>query len=218
MKAVEVLDVLGNETRRRILQLLADRPCYFSEICERLDVAPKAVLSHLEIMEKAGIVTSFEEKQRKYFQIARNLHIRVLVSPFLFGTNVEEIGDERFSISRVERLINELERAVERCSNLREIATSLNLVRELQREICSMHKYAQRIETELIARCAEIVDEIADDPLEAEILFHLIKRGDIDRAREILEISDEEFNIRLKNLMKDGIIKVRGGKIFVEER
>jgi len=218
MRAPEILDVLGNETRRKILRLLADRPCYVSELCERLDVAPKAVISHLELMERAGLISSFEERQRKYFQISENLHLMVSVSPFSFGAMVERIGEERANPERVAELLKEAEECMQRCTTLRGVTDALSVVRRLQQELHSIHRYVQRLETEIVARCAELVDEIVDDPLEAEMLFHLIKSGSIDHAREILELSDEEFDLRLENLRRGRIVKVRGKRIYVEER
>ncbi|RLM32686.1 ArsR family transcriptional regulator, partial [Haloferax sp. Atlit-109R] len=47
MDSAVLLDLLGNENRRRILRLLATKPCYVTEISEYLDVSPKAVIDHL---------------------------------------------------------------------------------------------------------------------------------------------------------------------------
>ncbi|WP_336248422.1 ArsR/SmtB family transcription factor [Methanothrix soehngenii] len=58
---IELLDILGNENRRRILQLLSFRPFYFNEMAKRLDVGPKAVIDHLEMLERAGLVECYQE-------------------------------------------------------------------------------------------------------------------------------------------------------------
>jgi ArsR family transcriptional regulator len=87
MDSAELLDLLGNGNRRRILRLLAHKPCYVTEISEYLGVSPKAVIDHLRKLEEAGLVESrVDDKRRKYFHIARNLRLEVNVSPFEFGT------------------------------------------------------------------------------------------------------------------------------------
>ncbi|MDZ7747213.1 MAG: ArsR family transcriptional regulator [Halobacteriales archaeon] len=87
MDSAVLLDLLGNENRRRILRLLARRPCYVTEISEYLAVSPKAVIDHLRKLEDAGLVESrVDEQRRKYFSIARNLRLEVNVSPYEFGT------------------------------------------------------------------------------------------------------------------------------------
>jgi len=67
MDEAALLDILGNENRRNILKLLSLRPFYVTEISERLHVAPKAVISHLSMLEQAGIIAFIvDERRRKY--------------------------------------------------------------------------------------------------------------------------------------------------------
>lgn len=87
MDSAALLDLLGNENRRRILRLLSRKPCYVTEISEYLGVSPKAVIDHLRKLEDAGLVESHvDDGRRKYFSIARNLRLEVNVSPYEFGT------------------------------------------------------------------------------------------------------------------------------------
>src|SRR6056297_2885092 len=87
MDSAELLDILGNENRRRILRLLSRKPCYVTEISEYLGVSPKAVIDHLQKLEDAGLIDSrTDDQRRKYFSIARNLRLEVRVSPYEFGT------------------------------------------------------------------------------------------------------------------------------------
>src|SRR5512146_2625648 len=87
-----LLDILGNENRRNILTLLSYRPCYVTEISEELDVAPKAIIDHLKILEEAGrVVSYYDEQGRKYYEIANNVRIEVSISPLLFDVNVSRV-------------------------------------------------------------------------------------------------------------------------------
>jgi ArsR family transcriptional regulator len=87
MNSAALLDLLGNENRRRILRLLAQKPCYVTEISEYLGVSPKAVIDHLRKLEDAGLIESqVDDQRRKYFHIARNLRLEVELSPYRFGT------------------------------------------------------------------------------------------------------------------------------------
>ena len=92
MDPAKLLDILGNENRRRIIQLLASRPCYVSEISGRLGVGPKAIISHLDLLEQAGIIEcSVDEQRRKYFNIANNMRLEVLVSPYTYTVTLHDI-------------------------------------------------------------------------------------------------------------------------------
>ncbi|NJE26621.1 ArsR family transcriptional regulator [Thermococcus sp. MV5] len=90
-----LLDVLGNETRRRILLLLTKRPYFVSELSKELRVGQKAVLEHLRILEGAGLIEGRVEKiprgrPRKYYQIKRGIRLEVLLTPYCFGTEMYE--------------------------------------------------------------------------------------------------------------------------------
>jgi len=84
MEPSEFLDILGNENRRKILALLADRPYYVSEISTRLGVAPKAVIGHLSLLENSGLIeNNTDDQRRKYYSISKSLRLEVSVSPIL---------------------------------------------------------------------------------------------------------------------------------------
>jgi ArsR family transcriptional regulator len=105
MDSSEFLDLLGNDNRRRILQLLSQRPCYVTEIGEQLGVSPKAVIDHLKKLEAAGLVESrTDERRRKYFSIARHVRLEVTVSPYEFGTRSAYPANTRFDVTRCRRV------------------------------------------------------------------------------------------------------------------
>lgn len=105
MDSAEFLDLLGNENRRRILQLLARKPCYVTEISEFLGVSPKAVIDHLRKLEEAGLVNSrTDDRRRKYFSINRHIRLEVTVSPYEFGTKSAYPASTRLDLTSCHRL------------------------------------------------------------------------------------------------------------------
>ena len=92
MEPSEFLDILGNENRRKIIALLADRPYYVSEISTRLSVAPKAVIGHLSLLEQSGLIESnTDDQRRKYYSISKSLRLEVSVSPYSYSVHVNNI-------------------------------------------------------------------------------------------------------------------------------
>src|SRR5512136_1594280 len=79
--AVEVarlLDILGNRNRRRIIELLRQKPCFVTEISDTLILSPKAVIDHLQMMEREAILSSqIDERRRKYYYLANDILIDV---------------------------------------------------------------------------------------------------------------------------------------------
>ncbi|MDD3622645.1 MAG: ArsR family transcriptional regulator [Methanofollis sp.] len=76
-----ILDILGNRNRRRILDLLRQKPCFVTEISERLMISPKAVIEHLQLMEQEQILSSFhDDRRRKYYCLTQEIRIDVHLS------------------------------------------------------------------------------------------------------------------------------------------
>ncbi|KAF1077882.1 ArsR family transcriptional regulator [Methanogenium sp. MK-MG] len=76
-----LLDILGNRNRRRIIVLLREKPCYVTEIAERLALNPKAVVDHLQYMERAEFLSSrTDTRRRKYYCLVRDIKIEIMVA------------------------------------------------------------------------------------------------------------------------------------------
>ncbi|EJG06818.1 transcriptional regulator, ArsR family [Methanofollis liminatans DSM 4140] len=73
-----LLDILGNRNRRRIIDLLRQKPCFVTEISDKLMVSPKAVIEHLQMMEEEQILSSFHDnRRRKYYSLTREICIDI---------------------------------------------------------------------------------------------------------------------------------------------
>jgi len=222
MESEQLLDILGNENRRRILQLLANRPCYVSEISERLDVAPKAVIEHLGILDKAGLVEHTTDRQRrKYFHIAENFHFEVSISPFSFGAKTlsvddEESFDDELLISTF-REFSEMDEFMSQ-KDLGGLVTAVRKIMRAQGELSIAQRHAQKIITVMTGRCIEVIDELTSDAVQAQILLSVV-RGTND-ARAIMGemgIPEKEFRAQLKNMEDNKIIKIKKDKIYLEK-
>ena len=153
MDSAELLDLLGNANRRRILRLLAQKPCYVTEISEYLGVSPKAVIDHLEKLEEAGLVESrVDDGRRKYFSIARNLRLEVSVSPYEFGTKSAYAAGRGLDMTACRHLSIAVE--FEDGGNLPELASTLEELEGLENELSLAQRWAQ-------GRIADVREEIA---------------------------------------------------------
>jgi len=57
-----ILDMLGNDTRRRILSILAQEPMYFNQLAREVGVGQQAVLRHLQSLEESGFINTYSEE------------------------------------------------------------------------------------------------------------------------------------------------------------
>ena len=161
MDSAELLDLLGNANRRRILRLLAQKPCYVTEISEFLGVSPKAVIDHLRKLEEAGLVESrTDDRRRKYFSIAENLRLEVNVSPYEFGTKSAYPASSGVDMASCRYLSIEVngvatEEEDDDSTALPELAETLQELEQLENELSLAQRFVQ-------GRLAAVRERIAD--------------------------------------------------------
>jgi ArsR family transcriptional regulator len=175
MDSAALLDLLGNENRRRILRLLARKPCYVTEISEYLGVSPKAVIDHLRKLEDAGLVESrMDDRRRKYFHISRNLRLEVNVSPYEFGAKSAYPASRSFDITAWRYLTVDVslnEDGHDPC----ELATELSQLQDLENELSMAQRWVQGRITETVEELTDVVDgdPDGDGRLHADLLVTL---------------------------------------------
>ena len=206
MDSAKLLDILGNENRRKILQLLSHRPYYVSEIVGQLNVGPKAILGHLDMLERAGLIECSNEQRRKYFHIVGNVQLEVSVSPHLYGVEANSI-----MIDAEER--RRLRQAYGSTNTLLNHNEELQRLHSLRRELTLAHRSAQARIVELINLCSEMIDQITSDPIEAEILLAFVTGTRTpERLSEELNLSDSEIERGLHQLKEKRMITERQKK------
>ncbi|MGH8903646.1 MAG: ArsR/SmtB family transcription factor [Egibacteraceae bacterium] len=62
-------DVLAEPTRRRILDLLLDRPRVVGELTERLGLSQPGTSKHLRVLREAGLVRVRQDAQRRWYEL-----------------------------------------------------------------------------------------------------------------------------------------------------
>ncbi|MFA5332571.1 MAG: ArsR family transcriptional regulator [Methanoregula sp.] len=79
-EVARLLDILGNRNRRRIIELLRQKPCFVTEISETLMISPKAVIDHLQLMEREDILScQMDDRRRKYYYLSNDILVDVSV-------------------------------------------------------------------------------------------------------------------------------------------
>jgi DNA-binding transcriptional ArsR family regulator len=72
LAVVRLHRALGDETRLRILKLLASRDLYLTEIAQELDLSKPTIKHHLSLLRAAGLVTITESGTVMYYSLRRN--------------------------------------------------------------------------------------------------------------------------------------------------
>ncbi|MDD4579254.1 MAG: helix-turn-helix domain-containing protein [Methanothrix sp.] len=197
---VELLDILGNENRRRILQLLSFHPFYFNEMAKRLDVGPKAVIDHLEMLERAGLVECYQDQgRRKYFRIARKTVLEVAVSPHSYGVRAYLSEDS----PRVE----------DECldQDMMLLKEELACLEQKRLELRGLLDQIESREMQIKKIACRTAKSHTQNQLDEEILTALLA-GDSDSVRlaNKLEVPEIVVRDRLKRLEECGAVHLDG--------
>ena len=97
-----LLDVLGNETRRRILNLISHEPMYFNQLAKEIRTGQQAILRHVKILEDTGLIESYAMRSdlgapdRKYYRVNSSFNLSISVSNDNFTVRNEGIEELRY--------------------------------------------------------------------------------------------------------------------------
>ncbi len=208
MESAQLLDILGNENRRKILHLLASRPCYMSEIAERLDVGAKAILGHLLLLERAGLIeANVDEQRRKYFHITDNLRLEVFVSPYSFEVETTTIA---FSIPK------HPVKAHQAVAGLKNLYGEIQELMEHRKQVMEEYQEVQTNITEAMGLCMDAIEEASQDHIEAEILYALLK-GPMNQRTLSMQLGIPEYVLEgyLARMVEKEIIKEDRGNYII---
>ena len=199
MEPADLLDILGNENRRRILQLLSFRPFYFNEIAKRLDVGPKAVIDHLEMLEKSGLIECYHEQgRRKYFRIVRRTVLEVAVSPHSYG--VRAYRSEGAPVARAGPP-----------QDMKILWDELGKLDDKRRDLRHLLEDVESRQLEIKTVAARSIQDFFQDKLEAEILTALLSGSSTATSlAQRLGVPVAVVADRLQDLLSRGAVQQRG--------
>src|SRR5215212_10558752 len=96
-----ILDIIGNNTRRKILATLAREPMYFNQLAKEIAVGQQAILRHMKTLEDIGLIESYAEKSnlgapdRKYYRLRSSLSLTICLSEDAFSIQNRKIEQYR---------------------------------------------------------------------------------------------------------------------------
>lgn len=167
-RILSLLEVLGNETRRKILELLAMEPKYLLQLSRELNVSQQAVLKHINVLMRAGLIRSYEVKagslgpSRKYYELVRPISLSINVFKGYSEVEVHDIVDEvpdhfRDVLAILERRIEEGEELDEILSEVKNVIQAID--RELQ-EVRSRERVLLNAKCKVLNFVYEVLEQL----------------------------------------------------------
>lgn len=181
----ELLKIVGNETRRRILHLLSKEPHYILQLSRKLNVTQPAILKHLDTLEKIGMIENFGRKSergadRKYYKIRDNINLEIVIGPEAFKVT-RRLPEKRCAKylsgkEGFERLTNEVNQAKDMSAKA---AKAFELINEAD-ALLTCRKYSNDDQ-----ECMEC-HRVASLKRRASEIILQVSKGDVSKGLQML--------------------------------
>lgn len=200
----EIIQLLQNQTRRKILELLSKEENYPLAISRYLDTSQQSISKHLKRLEDKGLVISKKcESERggpptKKYSLNREFSLRIDLGPQLFDTEIEDLRDEE--IDDYEEIEEKVKDGIIEGGYLeghRKIIKNIDKkIMRLERE----RKYLLKLKEKALSEAYKYIHKNFDDYEARKILYFVLESG-ITNPKKIAK----QFNVRedeIKDIIK----------------
>ncbi len=205
---MDIFNIIGNETRRKILSRLSCHECYLSSLSEGFEISHTAISKHLNKLKEEGIIEPEEGKEdmkKIFYRITESKLVTSVVSSHLASFNEYEIPEKE---------------SLEEDGDLEE---DIKRFKSISDEIDDMYKKIADLEGTRNLLMSRIKDEYDDERTrqtpEMIILHYLLLKGDctyeelsnylnidesevrnsVDKLKERVDLKVEDSKVKLKN-------------------
>jgi len=218
-----LLSILGNRTRRQILQLLAEEPHYLLQLSKELDVSQQAILKHLALLEKHGFVSSYEKESdlgappRKYYHLNSAVYLTIGLAGSLFRIRAMPLLEVK-----PESASPEMDAIRTKIEELRKMEDALQKIRFSNNLLAQIDEKLKKIDDEKVSllHLRQEVQGIANDAirqasetrLEKRILYSILGSSEAPSPEILsvkLDVRERTIEDALKELEKRGLVKTK---------
>ncbi len=198
----EMLRVLENPTRRRILERLARESHYPLQLSRELGVSQQAVVKHLRALESSGLVTSVEEKSdlggpaRRAYSARQYVSLQIDVGPSLFRAEMRPLDEPEGRAEGYAWAEEALQKAREDRDVRRRVRRLAETVQRLNREVEDLDRrraYLMKLKDAALREVHGSVEDVVGSYDERQVLYCLVEGGDraLDRIAEALDLREK---------------------------
>ncbi len=200
------LSVLSNPMRRDILSRLVMEAHYPLQLAKELNTSQQAIMKHLGVLEKHGLVRSVKEPSdaggppRNTYTATQQLTIRIDIGPNLFNAKLRTFDpDEDIPIEDDYAYINERYDKVRALEDdherLKGLATTLQ---DVNRELTELERRQGALlvaKERLLGEANELIAQLSPDYDQRRVLYYITDKGNVS----VVAVS-EHFNMREKTV------------------
>lgn len=215
----EILAVLENPTRRRILQKISRERHYPLQLSKELKVSQQAIMKHLKVLESFNLVKCKPEKsdvggpERKCYVASYNFSLMIDYSPNLFNVELKPMSKRtelKGEYKKLEKKWKELLSNDSPKKRLNEISEFLHMVDKEIGDLEAKRAQLMVLKNEAMKEAHTAVELLNRDYDERRLLYYML--GEADRS---LSRISEKLNLREK-VVKDMLRRLGESEIVIE--
>ncbi|WP_297548233.1 transcriptional regulator [Thermococcus sp.] len=214
MDEPDIFYILGNKVRRDLLSHLTCTECYFSFLSSKVSVSSTAVAKHLKIMEREGILKSYEREgpfigpARKYYDINIAKTYVVTITPNIFWYRGLDLRANSESSDHLE--------------GQKTLGEMILTFRTLSEELENVLRTLQSIENKrdrLMAMIKEKYLKEIGDITQLAILHYVLLNGKatVEELSDRLNLKEREVLAKVSELDKFVPLRIKDGTITIDD-
>ena len=205
---------LGNPIRRKIIKRLSQEPSYPLELSKEMGIGQQLIASHLNAMERNGIVassvkTSPRGPNRRLYMVKRNVSIHVDFGPHLYNEksmSLDSFNEEALKDTlNLVRRIDEIQEYPEGTSKISPLA---RMLKEIDFRILDVEEERAAllcVRNQIMEKLEKILGE-TERGIDEKRVFHYIldeHDRDIEKISKSLNLMESEIRRILNDLKNE---------------
>jgi len=218
----DLLMVLENPTRRKILEKLTKETHYPLQLSKELNVSQQAIMKHLKVLEAYGLVESSEGKStsggppRKCYLPTKNLSLRIDIGPNTFDVKMKRLDQVNAPVVSAEgkstaipveykRIQKETKDPHEKLSRL------TKLIEKVDEEISDNENhrtYLTRVRETLLKDVYNIIGSLAPNYNERKVLYYVVRSHNpsIHQISEDLDMREKVLRELFRKMAEENLL------------
>ena len=211
----EVISIIGNPTKRLILERLSHEPSYPLQIAKDMGLSQQLVSSHLNAMENSGLVASQLEEstrgpKRKIYSLNKSLLITIEIAPYLFNSRMVSFNMQP-ELSKISEDSSDFLEQLDLIDKKEEGQGKMTAFSALLQEIDNMLDIIESeravllyIRNLVVRKASDQVNKV-EVPNARRVLYYVLNshNENVDSISNKLNLREETVRAILKQLRKD---------------
>lgn len=217
------LSALSNPMRREILSRLVMETHYPLQLAKELNTSQQAVMKHLGVLERHGLVESREEPSdaggppRKAYSATKQLSIRIDMGPNLFNAKMSTYDpDEAPEEHEQYRYINDKYRSAEELEDPHDRLKGLtSVLKDVNKELAELERRRDTLlvaKERLMGEANDLIYKLSRDYNQRRVLYFITDKGTVSIATV-----SEHFNMREKTV-EDIFFQLLRNRLLFDDR